>query len=67
MLFQTFNPSARKTLFFQKKIKQLNVQFIEAIVAAQYATMVELSKLNVLFVDFIPAPKYTTTGMHNVT
>ena len=35
MLFITFNPSVRKTLFFQKKIKQLNVEFIEAIVKPQ--------------------------------
>jgi hypothetical protein len=38
MLFRNFHPSARRTLFFQKKIKQFNVEFMETIVIDQYLT-----------------------------
>ena len=39
--FNTFTPSLRKTSFFQKKIKQFNVEFAFATVLVQYlATLV---------------------------
>jgi hypothetical protein len=67
-LFKTFLPSVRKTLFFQKKIKQLNVEFIEAIVKPQYPLMFELSKIDVLSFEFIFNTTYTSVGMDiNVT
>ena len=57
MLLITFHPSVRKTLFFQKKIKQFNVEFIDVIVTAQVPVwMALLSKGSLVRVEFNVSP-----------
>ena len=70
MLLKIFKPSVRKTLFFQKKIKQLNVEFIEIIVIPQYAAKSGpsgLPEVNTLSLEFIFIGTITNTGMDSVT
>jgi hypothetical protein len=56
MLFRTFNPSVRNTLFFQENIKQLNVQFIKDMAMAQIAARFALSKVSFVSGEFILNP-----------
>ena len=68
MLFRNFHPSARRTLFFQKKIKQFNVEFMETIVIDQYPVRFELPKVVFLSVELADNPTaYTSAGMDSVT
>jgi hypothetical protein len=62
----TFFPSERRILFFQKKIKQLNVQFIEAIVELQSHARFAFRDNAVPF-EVILSPIYTKTGMDSTT
>ena len=51
-----FIPSVRKILFFQKKIKQLNVQFIVVDVLAQSKASLTLSDEIGVSLEAIPSP-----------
>jgi hypothetical protein len=64
MLLRTFNPSVRNTLFFQYKIKQLNVQFIKDMVIAQNPARVALFKVFFVSGEFILNPMLTHHGIH---
>ena len=64
-VFSVFIPSVRKILFFQKKIKLLNVPFIVNIVVAQMRDNLALEPC--LFVTMILKTVYTLAGMDNTT
>ena len=64
-VFSIFIPSVRKTLFFQKKIKLLNVPFIVNIVVAQMRDNLALEPC--LFLTSILKTVYTLIGMDNTT
>jgi hypothetical protein len=63
----TFIPSVRKILFFQKKIKQLNVEFIEIIVPLQNAAICPLSNTDASYFEVVLIPMKTNPGMDSTT
>ena len=63
----TFIPSVRKILFSQKKIKQLNVEFIEIIVTLQNAAICPLSNIDASYFEVVLSPRLTIVGMDSTT
>ena len=64
-VFNIFIPSVRKTLFFQKKIKLLNVQFIVKNVAVQMTDNLAFEAS--LFSEFMLKIIYIQFGINNTT
>jgi hypothetical protein len=67
MLLISFIPSVRKILFFQKKIKQLNVEFIVRDVLAQSRASFTLSHNIGVFFEAIANPMQIITGIYSTT
>jgi hypothetical protein len=52
----TFIPSVRKILFFQKKIKQLHVEFIAAMVEDQNSARMALFDVDTVSLEVMLSP-----------